>query len=74
MIKASAILHDVGIHEAERKYGSAAGKYQEIEGPPIAGEILKKSDIPSEAVEHICRIIANPQLYKESKESRFYHI
>ena len=65
VIKASAILHDIGILEAQRKYGSAAGKYQEIEGPPIAREILKKSDIPSEAVEHICRIIANHHSAKD---------
>lgn len=27
----SAIFHDIMIHEAERKYGSNAGRYQEIE-------------------------------------------
>jgi hypothetical protein len=59
IVKAAAILHDIGIHEAERKYGSAAGKYQEIEGPPIAEEILKRYDVAVEAIEHICRIIAN---------------
>lgn len=65
VIKASAILHDIGIHEAERKHGSPAGKYQEIEGPPIAGEILKKFDIPSDAVEYVCRIIANHHSAKD---------
>jgi len=59
VVKAAAILHDIGIHEAERKHGSPAGKYQEIEGPPIAEEILKKHDIPEETIEHISRIIAN---------------
>ena len=24
-----AVLHDIGIHEAERKHGSASGRYQE---------------------------------------------
>jgi putative nucleotidyltransferase with HDIG domain len=50
IVRAAAILHDIGIHEAERKYGSSAGKYQEAEGPPIAKEILSKYDIPTEAV------------------------
>jgi len=59
IVKAAAILHDIGIHEAERKYGSSAGKYQEIEGPPIAERILKNYNIPAEAIGHICRIIAN---------------
>jgi hypothetical protein len=65
VVKASAILHDIGIHEAERKYSSAAGKYQEIEGPPIAAEILKKFDISSNATEHICQIIANHHRAKD---------
>ena len=37
---AAAYLHDIGIHEAERKHGSSSGKWQEIEGPPIARKIL----------------------------------
>jgi putative nucleotidyltransferase with HDIG domain len=59
IVRAAAILHDIGIQEAERKYNSSAGKYQEIEGPPIAQEILKRYDISDGAIEHICRIIAN---------------
>jgi putative nucleotidyltransferase with HDIG domain len=59
IVRAAAILHDIGIHGAEHKYGSSAGKYQEIEGPPIAREILEKCDISAEAIEHICKIIAN---------------
>ena len=59
IIRAAAILHDIGIHRAEKKYGSSAGSYQEIEGPPSAEEILKKCDVPDETIEHIRRIIAN---------------
>jgi len=59
VVKAAAVLHDIGIHQAERKYGSSAGKYQEIEGPPIAKEILKQYDIDAQAIRHICKIIAN---------------
>jgi len=59
IVKAAAILHDIGIHQAEQKYGSPAGKYQEVEGPPIAAEILEKYNLDSKAIEHICNIIAN---------------
>lgn len=59
VVKAAAILHDIGIHEAERKHGSSAGRYQQIEGPPIAEEILKRHDVPQETIEHISKIIAN---------------
>ena len=33
IVTAVAVLHDIGIQEAERRYGSASGRYQEIEGP-----------------------------------------
>ena len=59
VITAAAILHDIGIHQAEQKYHSAAGRYQEIEGPPIAEPILKSCSFTSEKIEHICKIIAN---------------
>jgi hypothetical protein len=59
VITSAAILHDIGIHQAEKKYGSTAGKFQEIEGPPIAEPILKDSGFPSEKIEHVCKIIAN---------------
>ena len=65
IVKAAAILHDIGIHEAERKHGSSAGKYQEIEGPPIAREILSKYELDEDIVEHICKIIANHHSGKE---------
>jgi len=45
VVKAAAVLHDIGIHEAEAKHGSAAGNYQEIEGPPIARRILSAMQV-----------------------------
>jgi CRISPR/Cas system-associated endonuclease Cas3-HD len=59
VVKAAAILHDIGIHEAEQKYGSLDGKYREIEGPPIAKEILERHGVKAEDIEHICRIIGS---------------
>ena len=59
IVKAAAVLHDIGIPASIQKYGSAAGNYQEIEGPPIAEKILAKYKIPSDQIDHICRIIAN---------------
>ena len=32
IVEAAALVHDIGIHAAEKKYRSAAGEYQEIEG------------------------------------------
>ncbi len=59
VVKAGALYHDIGIPEAKRVHGSSAGKYQEIEGPPIAQSILNKLDVEPESVDHVCNIIAN---------------
>jgi ribosomal protein S27E len=65
IVRAAAILHDIGIHEAERKYGSNAGKYQEIEGPPIAEGILRRYRLSDATIDHVCRIIANHHSAKD---------
>jgi len=55
----AAVLHDIGIHQAEKKYGSTSGKYQEIEGPPIAQRILTELGFEQKQIEEICEIIAH---------------
>ena len=65
IVTAAAILHDIGIQRAEKKHNSNAGKYQEIEGPPIAKEILTRLGIEPDAIDHICRIIANHHSAKD---------
>lgn len=59
VVAAAAILHDIGIRNAEEKYSSSAGNYQEIEGPPVARKILESLGIDKETAEHVCKIIAN---------------
>lgn len=56
---AAAIFHDIAIKVAERKHGSAAGKYQEIEGPPIARDMLQRSGEDPEFIERVCYLIGN---------------
>lgn len=59
VVKAAAVLHDIGIHEAERKHGSSAGVHQQVEGPPIARPILEAAGVSPERTDHVCRIIAD---------------
>jgi len=59
VVLAAAILHDIGLPEAERKYGSSAGKYQELEGPPIARELLLLEGLPEGMIEEVGQIIAH---------------
>ncbi len=55
----AAILHDIGILEAEKKHGSSAGPYQEQEGPPIARSIMEKLSIDESTIDEVCNIIGN---------------
>jgi HD superfamily phosphodiesterase len=55
----AAILHDIGILEAENKHGSSAGPYQEQEGPPIARSIMGKLGIDEGTIDEVCSIVGN---------------
>jgi HD superfamily phosphodiesterase len=53
----SAYLHDIGIHEAERKHGSSAGNWQELEGPPVAVAILTELDADLAFITRVAEIV-----------------
>lgn len=59
VILCAAYLHDIGIHEADRKRNSTAARYREAEGPPIAREILTKLGAKAELIEEVCDIIGH---------------
>jgi len=63
IIAYSALLHDIGIREAERKYTSSSGKYQQIEGPPIARKILTDLGISAPIIDRVCFITGNHHTY-----------
>jgi len=63
----ASILHDIGIIASEKKYQSCAGKYQQIEGPPIAKEILEKHTYDSEIIDRVCYLISKHHTYNEIK-------
>ncbi|MDF2987497.1 MAG: hypothetical protein K0R50_3007 [Eubacterium sp.] len=65
VVNLSGILHDIGIKEAEIKYGSAAGPYQEKEGPPIAKEIMEKHLIDADIIERVCFIVGHHHSYNK---------
>ncbi len=70
-VRAAAILHDIGIHEAERKHGSAAGRFQEIEGPPIARAILEEFRLDDNTIDHVCRIVGSHHSAKDIDTREF---
>ncbi|MDD5223460.1 MAG: HD domain-containing protein [bacterium] len=65
VVLTAALLHDIGIKEAERKHGSSAGKYQEMEGPPIAERIMRELSLDAETIEHVSRIVGSHHSAKD---------
>lgn len=59
LIAIVTILHDIGAIEAQRKYGSMDGLYQEKEGPAIAKSIMNKIGYDFTKINRVCFIIGN---------------
>lgn len=72
-LEIAAILHDIGIHEAERLYGSSDGKYQEELGPGIARDLLEEFKLDEKVVDRVCYLIAHHHTY-DNIESLDYQI
>ena len=64
VLEIAAVLHDIGIHNSEKKYGSCSGRYQEMEGPPVARTILEKYGLSQETVERVCFLIGHHHTYR----------
>ncbi len=59
VVIAAAALHDIGIKNAEERYGSSEAAYQEQEGPPVARGILLDLGYPEEFIREVCDIIGH---------------
>jgi HD superfamily phosphodiesterase len=64
VIEIAAILHDIGIHEAERKHNSCAGNWQEIDGPIVAKELLKEFNLEIIILDRVLFLIGHHHTYK----------
>lgn len=71
VLEIAAILHDIGIKESEKKYNSSAGNYQQIEGPPVALQILDEFKLSEELLERVCFIIGNHHTYNRIDDIDF---
>lgn len=73
ILEAAAILHDIGIHEAEKKYGNCSGKHQEELGPDEARKVLNEvTGFSDSQIERICWLIGHHHTYTDvvSKDHR----
>ena len=63
ILRAAALVHDIGIKVAEEKYGSSDGKLQEKEGPPVARQMLTEIGYPQEVVDRVCYLVGHHHTY-----------
>ncbi|RII35188.1 HD domain-containing protein [Clostridium chromiireducens] len=65
MLEVTAVMHDIGIKVSEEKYKSSAGNYQEIEGPPVAREMLSQLNFDEKFIERVCYLIGHHHTYSK---------
>ena len=65
VLEIAAILHDIGIIPAEKKYGFNNGKLQEQEGPAYARALLQEAGgYQPELIDRVCFLIAHHHTYE----------
>ncbi len=68
ILEIAAVTHDIGIKNSEVKYNSAAGHYQEIEGPPEARKLLESLGFDTYTVDRVCWLVAHHHTYGDMNE------
>ena len=63
IIEAASYVHDIGIKAALAKYNSCSAPYQEIEGEPIAKDLLMSLGFELSDVDRICYLVAHHHQY-----------
>ena len=64
-LESAAVVHDIGIHISEQKYGSSSGKYQELEGPAEAKKLLDGLGWPADVTERVCYLVGHHHTYHD---------
>ena len=67
IIEAAAIVHDIGILPALRKYGKCDGKLQEQEGPKYARTLLKEVGFSDDTTDRVVWLVAHHHTYNDIK-------
>lgn len=63
IIEAAALVHDIGIHPAESKYGRCDGKLQEQEGPAPARRLLEEAGVEPTDIDRIAWLVGHHHTY-----------
>ena len=64
----AAVLHDIGIPESIRVYGSADGEYHEILGAQICDELLTMLGFSKSFIDHVKYLVSNHHSYRDGQD------
>ncbi|MCL2498665.1 MAG: HD domain-containing protein [Symbiobacteriaceae bacterium] len=64
LLQAAAILHDVGIGEAQRRFGEVNAKLQEQQGAILAGRFLRQLGWDEALIEEVVFLVGNHHSYQ----------
>lgn len=63
VLETAALVHDIGIRLSLEKYQSAAGEYQEKEGPAVAQAMLSSLGYPEGVIDRVCYLVGHHHTY-----------
>lgn len=63
ILEAAAIVHDIGIHLCEEKYGNCNGKLQEKEGPALAEAMLRELGFAQAVISRVSFLVGHHHTY-----------
>lgn len=67
ILESAALVHDIGIKNAEMKYGYNNGTLQEKEGPPEAKRLLRSVEAGEELTDRVCYLVGHHHTYRDIK-------
>ena len=65
ILEVAELTHDIGIKISEEKYNSSAGKYQEVEGPAVAQQMLEDLQYDKAKTDRVCYLIGHHHTYDQ---------
>ncbi|MDO5399224.1 MAG: HD domain-containing protein [bacterium] len=63
ILESAAYVHDIGIKEAEKKFGKSNGKLQEQEGPQLAEKMLSQLGFDKTVIERVSYLVGHHHTY-----------
>lgn len=65
VLECAALVHDIGIRPAEKKYGRCTGKLQEQEGPDHARRLMNGLGLEPNDIDRICYLVGHHHTYNQ---------